>query len=684
MGHKARPRFSGIQLYGVFLFISMVVFALITYGLLEQQAQQSVRNIEEINTSIRLSTAKSYVSQSLKNSEKLAVKIASHQVVISTALGGVATPQEIRDRLAIVKPVTGMHYIVILDILGDPIYQELNLPDEMLVQLHTKIEQGDFTSVFRLLTFQDDRSHLMVAVPILYNGFIEGLLVYVNPFDIDEFLSPLRLSKQYQVSLIQNDNNWSLPPPIDWMQQTIYLPRYDLELVYSVNPAIYKNNHNQFIRSLIVALTIAGTLTYILVYFTGKKLLISPYQSLEKSERRLEKKALEAQAASVAKSQFLASISHELRTPMNGVLGSAQLLTQCKNKDERYELEQSLLSSGHHMLSILNDILDFSKIEVNKLTLNPAVFKLANLHNKIENSYRPLCTDKGIAFKATAHSEASTHIVADEKRIAQIALNLLNNAWKFTQKGEINFSTRLIQLNNSDYLEIEVSDTGIGIPPEKQAIIFDPFTQVDGETTRKFGGTGLGLTIISKLVDTMRGRIKLESKVGVGTRFIICVPVKIILQPQEKINDSMERFNGEGLKALIVEDNRVNTIVLSKFMKKRGFNFDIALNGQQGLEKASKTVYDVIMMDNHMPIMDGTEATKQIKALPTPYSDSVVIACTADAFEENLTKMREVGCAEIITKPVKENMLDLVFNQHLSSLSIEKVNIYEKKINEGA
>jgi CheY-like chemotaxis protein len=362
---------------------------------------------------------------------------------------------------------------------------------------------------------------------------------------------------------------------------------------------------------------------------------------------------------------------------MNGVLGSAQLLTQCKNKTERHELEQSLLSSGHHMLSILNDILDFSKIEAGKLALNPSEFKLANIHNKIENSYRSLCINKNIKFKATAYSETSTHLIADETRIVQIALNLLNNAWKFTQKGEINFSTRLIQLNNCDHLQIEVSDTGIGIPVEKQAIIFDPFTQVDGGTTRKFGGTGLGLAIISKLVDIMCGSIKLESNVGVGTRFVICVPVKIISKPQEKMDISMEQFNGKGLKALIVEDNRVNIIILSKFLKNRGFNFDVALNGQQGLELARKNFYDVIMMDNHMPIMDGTEATKQIKALPTPYNDSVVIACTADAFEVNLTKMRDVGCAEIMTKPIKENMLDLVFSQHLSRVYIEKANFHE-------
>lgn len=674
MIYKARPKLSGIQLYGVFLFISMVVFALITYGLLEQQAQQSIRNLEKINTSIKLSTAESYISQSLNNTENLAMKIASHQVVISTALGGGATPQEISDRLAIVKPVTGKHYIVILDIFGDPIYQELTLPDELFAQLHTKIEQGDLSSVFRVFTFQDDSNNLMVALPILYNGFLEGLLVYVKPFDIDAFLSPLRFSEQYQVSLIQSDNSWGMPPPIDWTQHTTYLPRYDLDLVYSINPAIYQNNRNQFIRSLIVALSIAGALTYILVYFTGKKLLISPYQSLEKSERRLKKVAIEAQTASVAKSQFIASISHELRTPMNGVLGAAQLLTQCKNKDERHELEQTLLSSGHHMISILNDILDFSKIEVGKLTLNLSEFKLADLHNKIENSYRPLCLDKGITFEGTAYSETSIHLVADETRLAQIALNLLNNAWKFTQKGEIHFSTRLTQMNNNDYLEIKVSDTGIGIPAEKQATIFDPFTQGDGKTTRKFGGTGLGLTIISKLVDTMHGTLNLESKVGVGTRFIICVPVKVVSQPREQINEPMKLFNGEGLKALIVEDNRVNSIILSKFLKKRGFKCDIALDGQKGFEQASRTFYDVIMMDNHMPIMDGTEATKRIKALSSPYSDSIVIACTADAFEENLTKMREVGCAEIITKPVNEGVLDSVFNQYLSNQAVEKAN----------
>ena len=379
-------------------------------------------------------------------------------------------------------------------------------------------------------------------------------------------------------------------------------------------------------------------------------------------ESSLKIKAVEAQAANIAKSQFLAAMSHELRTPMNGILGVGELLSNTSLNTEQQDYADTLVGSGQHMLNVLNDILDFSKIEAGKFELELADFQLKDLVDRLERLYQPLCTDKQLEFTCEYFQPCQKELKADETRISQILQNLLSNAVKFTSEGSIGLSIELLEKDNQGKLTIRISDTGIGISEDKHSTIFDPFSQAEADTTRRFGGTGLGLSITRDLVKAMKGTIELTSVLGEGSQFTIALPVILteikIGEVQDKV---VSEFDGTGLSALIAEDTRVNALVLGKFLANKGFEYEVVENGQQAVERVQQRHFDCVLMDNHMPEMDGVEATKAITALALDDSP-IIIGCTADAFEQTRQRMISEGCAEVITKPISSAQLDKVFH----------------------
>ncbi|MBN3493193.1 hybrid sensor histidine kinase/response regulator [Vibrio neptunius] len=385
-------------------------------------------------------------------------------------------------------------------------------------------------------------------------------------------------------------------------------------------------------------------------------------------EESLKIKAIEAEAANIAKSQFLAAMSHELRTPMNGILGVGDLLKNTPLNQEQQEYVDTFLGSGKHMLNVLNDILDFSKIEAGKLELEKVEFLLKDVVERLTRLYAPLCADKQLEFKCEYSQSCERALVADETRILQILQNLLSNALKFTSEGSIVLSLNVVEQNQGIELHIDVSDTGIGISPEKQSAIFDPFSQADSDTTRRFGGTGLGLSITRDLVQAMNGTLNLTSEVGKGSRFTIVVPVglKKVLQGNNK-QERLSPFNGTGLRVLIAEDTRVNALVLGKFLKNKGFEYEVVENGELAVERVQQQHFDCVLMDNHMPVMDGMKATKTIMSLNLA-NPPVIIGCTADAFEQTRERMISEGCADVITKPISSDKLDEVFHATLKPI----------------
>ncbi|USD64312.1 hybrid sensor histidine kinase/response regulator [Vibrio sp. SCSIO 43136] len=381
----------------------------------------------------------------------------------------------------------------------------------------------------------------------------------------------------------------------------------------------------------------------------------------------LEEEKVRAQASTKAKTAFLATLSHEIRTPMNGVLGTAQILLKTPLDEQQSKLLHSLYDSGEHMMTLLNEILDFSKIEQGKLELEKAPFAMAAIVGSIQSVYHTLASEKGLNFKIHSELPDNRWYNSDKARIRQVMFNLLNNAIKFTSRGFVEVYLKEETLNGTTYLSIQIRDTGVGISEEAQKRIFKPFEQAETSTTRKFGGTGLGLAIVKKIILGMQGDIQVESEEGVGSSFY----VKIAVEPCEarvKEVTANTSVNCDGLTVLIVEDNRTNTMIIDAFMRGKGFATTSVQDGKQAVDIMAKQSFDLILMDNHMPVMDGIEATRQIRLMPKPASETLIIGCTADVFKETREKMMQAGVDDIVAKPIDETELDDVLLMHSNRL----------------
>ncbi|RJX73712.1 response regulator [Vibrio sinensis] len=371
----------------------------------------------------------------------------------------------------------------------------------------------------------------------------------------------------------------------------------------------------------------------------------------------LEQERKLAQASTRAKTAFLATLSHEIRTPMNGVLGTAQILLKTGLNDEQRKHLKTLYDSGEHMMTLLNEILDFSKIEQGHLELEKEAFALESIIGSINSIYFTLCSEKGLQFNIINDVPDNRWYLSDKARLRQVLFNLLNNAVKFTSTGYVEVEFKEQQKSSRNYLCIVVTDTGIGIEPEAQDKIFKPFEQAESSTTRRFGGTGLGLAIVKQICELMNGQVVLASEVGIGSRFEIFLEMETCT-PGVAENKEATKADYSGLKALIVEDNRINAIIIETFMSNRGFDCTQVDNGLLALEKLQNHQFDLILMDNHMPVMDGVEATTEIRAMKQKQSDILILGCTADVFKETRDKMMAAGVNYIVPKPIDERELD--------------------------
>ena len=368
-----------------------------------------------------------------------------------------------------------------------------------------------------------------------------------------------------------------------------------------------------------------------------------------------------AEAASRAKSQFLANMSHEIRTPMNGVIGMAELLSATPLDASQREVTETIRSSGQILLAIINDILDLSTIESGQLVLDREPFPLGSVLSRAVKVVSPAASAKGLPLDVSADAAIPAHLVGDPLRLGQVLVNLLSNAVKFTESGRVTLSTRLVPetAERPAAIRIEVRDTGIGIEPEHLSRLFQPFEQGDASMSRRFGGTGLGLAISKRLVDLMDGRLWGESQPGVGSTFILELPLRAA-ESSSALSRPVraavpDRKPAANLRLLIAEDNPVNQRVATRMLLKLGYQADVVENGRLAVEAVQRQAYDVIFMDVQMPELDGLEAARRIKARPGPAP--WIVALTAHALEHDRQQCLAAGMNDFLSKPVQLNEL---------------------------
>ncbi len=384
---------------------------------------------------------------------------------------------------------------------------------------------------------------------------------------------------------------------------------------------------------------------------------------LEEKNRELQLAKERAEKASKARAEFLSTVSHELRTPLNAINGITHLLLEEEPKKSQLKYLNSLKFSGGYLLTFINEILEINRIESSTVVAEKINFNLKLLLGNIHNSLREMAAKNGNKFSMDIDPAIPDLLIGDPTKLSQIFMNLINNALKFTKNGEVRLVAQQLHLEQEmTRIHFEVIDTGIGIPEDKHEAVFDSFSQGSIEINRKYGGTGLGLNIVKKLIEILGGKISLRSKVGQGSTFLFDLDFKVSAGQALAHNEDYDEAVFENKKVLLIEDNKINQMITAKMLENKQMLVEIIDNGEDAIEAVKNNYYDLVLMDVHLPGINGTIATQTIRTFD---QHTRIIALTAISLNENREMLLSYGMNDVITKPFDPNDFYRIIAQHI-------------------